>query len=624
MADNRKPHNDDLDDYLALLQREAEKEEAEAKQRMSEAAAQADGIPVTKPMPETEAPAAPAEAAAEEVPKTLYDTVSYNPDETVESEVGGEFVSFEDDGHGPESFIDQTAIPEEELSADVLRKKFATYNDPDAIDWAGDEDLENDDEEGEFLPVDESDEPKKRSFRRWFSALSKPRKVILIVALVLVALLLIAGITGGLFVRHKLSLMGDKFNKTEDYGRIYDEDTDMDSIAVDIGGEGFRSALKQWATTGNEAKLSSKNVINVLLIGCDEGGGNTDTMLLVSLNKKTQKITMVSFLRDSYLYIENGENSHCTKLNAAYSLGGEGDAGAKKLIETIENNYKITIDNYALVDFDSFSALVDVMGGVTVDVPEFVANYINHRWQGAEMPYGDGVTLTGFQALCFCRARHCYNEGDVGRAQNQRNVIDSMLTRAQNASLSELNKYVNTLLPYVMTGYKTGELVSLGTAAVTKGWAGYSRTELQMPTPETRISGSENMWIWVADYKTAAHDLQEALYGRSNIVLTEGEQTLIDIYNAEGGTSYTPSSSSSSTPTPVTTTAPATTVPETEAPATTVPETEAPATTVPETEAPATEPPETEAPETEPPETEPPETEAPPEEPPAETEPEGT
>ncbi|MBQ4208049.1 MAG: LCP family protein, partial [Clostridia bacterium] len=537
-------------------------------------------------VPETEAEpaapeAAPAEAPEPDFPETLYDTVSYNPDETVESEVGGEFVNFDDadqPGQGPASFIDQTEIPEEELSADALRKKFATYNDPDALEWDNDEDPEDreDAEDSEFLPADETDGRAKKSLRRWFTSLSKPRKIILIVALVLVALLLIAGVAGGLFVHHKLSLMGEKFNKTEDYGKIYEEDTDMDSIAVDIGGEGFRSALKQWATSGNDAKLSSKNVINVLLIGCDEGGGNTDTMLLVSLNKKTQKITMVSFLRDSYLYIENGENSHCTKLNAAYSIGGEGDAGAKKLIETIENNYKITIDNYALVNFDSFSALVDVMGGVTVDVPEFVANYINRRWQGAGMPYGDGVTLTGFQALCFCRARHCYNEGDVGRAQNQRNVIDSMLSRAQNASLGELNKYVNTLLPYVMTGYSSRELISLGTAAVTKGWAGYSRTELQMPTPETRISGSENMWIWVADYKTAAHDLQEALYGKSNIVLTEGEQTLIDIYNAEGGSSYTPSPAAPATPA-----TPATTAPVTEAPAIEEPETEAPATEAP-------------------------------------------
>ncbi|MBQ3888550.1 MAG: hypothetical protein II738_02270, partial [Clostridia bacterium] len=208
MAENRNSHNtDDLDDYLELLQREADKEEAEAKQRMA-AAQQADGIPVTKSRPQTEPPAdgepaapeteaepaapeaAPAEAPEPDFPETLYDTVSYNPDETVESEVGGEFVNFDDaeqPGQGPASFIDQTEIPEEELSADALRKKFATYNDPDALEWDNDEDPEDreDTDDSDFIPADETDGRAKKSLRRWFTSLSKPRKIILIVALVL-------------------------------------------------------------------------------------------------------------------------------------------------------------------------------------------------------------------------------------------------------------------------------------------------------------------------------------------------------------------------------------------------------------------------------------------------------
>jgi LCP family protein required for cell wall assembly len=291
--------------------------------------------------------------------------------------------------------------------------------------------------------------------------------------------------------------------------------------------------------------MSSKNVVNVLLIGADSrqgtNTGNTDVMMLVSLNKKTKQIKLVSFMRDSYLYIEGKNNSYCAKLNAAFSMGGP-----ETLLNTIENNYKIEIDDFVMVNFESFKAIIEAMGGITVDVQKYEANYANNRYK-LSMPYGDGVTLDGEEALAFCRIRGCDADGDVSRTRRQRQVINAMINRVTNASVSDLNSYLNALLPYIYTGFTKSEILSLGMKAITNGWAFYERSELQIPTPETRTSGSMGSWIWVVDYQLAAQTLQNELYGESNIVLEDGRTTLIDIYKGTSGSGSSSGGGSSTT-----------------------------------------------------------------------------
>ena len=221
--------------------------------------------------------------------------------------------------------------------------------------------------------------------------------------------------------------------------------------------------------------------------------------------------------------------------------------GPETLMNTIENNYKIEIDDFVMVNFESFKSIIEAMGGITVDVQKYEANYANNRYK-LSMPYGDGVTLNGEEALAFCRIRGCDADGDVSRTRRQRQVINAVIDRVKNASISDLNKYLNALLPYIYTGFSKSEILSLGMKAITNGWATYERKELQIPTPETRTSGSMGSWIWVVDYQLAAQTLQNELYGESNIVLEDGRTTLIDIYK---GTSGSGSSSGGGSSTPV-------------------------------------------------------------------------
>ncbi len=417
----------------------------------------------------------------------------------------------------------------------------------------------------DFEDVKSSSKKEKNVFKRlsnWYNNLPKKKKIVVSVIAIFLAIILALTATLGIFVIQKFGLLGDNINNVEYDDTIYD-DGEFEDINIDIGSAGFKQALQDWATQGNENKMSSKNVINVLLVGADKGtnSGNTDVMMLVSLNKKTKQLKLVSFLRDSYLYIDSPNGSYCSKLNAAFSMGGP-----ECLMETIENNYKIEIDNYVMVNFDSFVEIIDAMGGVTVDVQKYEADY-NYKKFKISLPYGEDVTLNGEQALCFCRIRGCDSDGDVSRTRRQRQVIESIINRVTTASIGDLNKYIDILLPYVDTGYSKTQILSLGVQALTGKWFNYERTQLQMPDEESRTSGSANAWIWVVDYQLAAHKLQTELYGQSNITLNEGRTSIIDVYR---GANYTGDySNSSSNDSPVSTTlsqnnpAPQTTLEET-------------------------------------------------------------
>ncbi len=394
-------------------------------------------------------------------------------------------------------------------------------------------------ENGKFVDTEERKKQTSNPVLRWFYNLPKKKQKLVKVLSVFLVFAIVLGSALGIYINSKFNMMGNP----EDYTDVIYEEEQFNDIDGDVNASNFKDALKNWATTGNDQKMSSKNVVNVLLIGADSrqgtNTGNTDVMMLVSLNKKTKQIKLVSFMRDSYLYIEGKNNSYCSKLNAAFSMGGP-----ETLLNTIENNYKIEIDDFVMVNFESFKSIIEAMGGITVDVQKYEANYANNRYK-LSMPYGDDVTLNGEEALAFCRIRGCDADGDVSRTRRQRQVINAMINRVTNASVSDLNKYLNALLPYVYTGFSKSEILSLGMKALTNGWAFYERSELQIPTPETRTSGSMGSWIWVVDYQLAAQTLQNELYGESNIVLEEGRTTLIDIYNGTSGSGSSDGGSSS-------------------------------------------------------------------------------
>ena len=210
--------------------------------------------------------------------------------------------------------------------------------------------------------------------------------------------------------------------------------------------------------------ISDKNVRNILLIGCDKANGGSsrsDSIMIASVNKKTGRITVCSILRDTHLYIP-GERE--AKVNAAYAWGG-----ANLLIQTIEQNFGIKIDDYATVNFEMFTALVDGLGGVDVEVTENEADYINnrHRYGKEKKPdafeSGESVHLNGYQALWYSRIRKL--DSDFMRTQRQRKVISAIASKVKGQinpiGIFGLVSTAKEVAPYIETTLSTSDFWSL-------------------------------------------------------------------------------------------------------------------------------------------------------------------
>lgn len=200
-------------------------------------------------------------------------------------------------------------------------------------------------------------------------------------------------------------------------------------------------------------------VENILLIGVDDRKGadssRSDTMILVSIDKKHSQIKMTSFMRDTYVTIPgHGED----KMNAACVYGGP-----QLVMETIEYNFGIDVDSYVLVDFNAFKDVIDSLGGVTVEVEQREAEYIN-RTSKQNIEYGEAVTLNGEEALVYVRIR--YLDSDFYRTQRQRKVISAILSQVKKSNPLELIDTAKTVLSYVETDMNPVRLSLLAEGAV--------------------------------------------------------------------------------------------------------------------------------------------------------------
>ena len=305
------------------------------------------------------------------------------------------------------------------------------------------------------------------------------------------------------------------------------DDPEFDKIFEGDATE-FKSALKEWATNGGDV-MYSKDVLNVLCVGVDTRNKNTisglsDSMIIVSINQKLGTITLTSVMRDSFAYLESPDGvGSFNKINSAFPF-----YGIDNLINTLEIHFKIRIDGYAMINFSFFKAVIDELGGVTVPVQQYEADYLNKGYK-FNIPAGSAVTLNGDEALAFCRSRKCDSDGDVSRTRRQRQTVIGLLKKAGTIQTSEITGYIKTFLPYLKTSYQETEVVSLATKAVVGGWANFDVQQIVMPDEASREAHSGSIWYWAVDYPLAAQTLQKAIYGESNIELEEDRVSPLDI-----------------------------------------------------------------------------------------------
>ena len=218
--------------------------------------------------------------------------------------------------------------------------------------------------------------------------------------------------------------------------------------------------------------MKEEGVINILLIGNDSRkqgeDGRSDAMILVSISNETKTIHMTSLLRDMYVEIPGYKNN---RLNAAYAYGGP-----ELLMETLEVNFDIPVNRYMLVNFQAFANLVDVAGGVDLELTNEEVKYINGylveynilegRPEGTDYldPTLSGIVhLNGPQALAYCRIR--YIGTDFARTERQRKVLSAIISKAPATLLSNPIEMINGILPNLTTNLTEAEVRSLSLQA---------------------------------------------------------------------------------------------------------------------------------------------------------------
>lgn len=256
----------------------------------------------------------------------------------------------------------------------------------------------------------------------------------------------------------------------------------------------------------NEAVPTEKDLYNILLIGSDHRddswNGNSDVMILVTIDQEEKRMVMTSFMRDLYADIpEYGVH----KLNYAFAAGG-GD----KLEETLEDNYQIEIDNYAVVDFEDMAAIIDIIGGVEIEVSdaeaEVLNGYLNSMEEWGDYLSGGGVyMLNGNQAVAYMRIRYVGNN-DYQRTQRQRDVMKAIFASAGQLGISELSEVAFEVLGNVEHNLGAGDLIML--MGLLPNISEYELEENRIPYDDLYYSENEML---VPDFEATIARLHETL-----------------------------------------------------------------------------------------------------------------
>ena len=186
-----------------------------------------------------------------------------------------------------------------------------------------------------------------------------------------------------------------------------------------------------------DKELTDDSSFSVLLLGIDNGAygrdtevGRSDTMLLVTVNPKQKKTTMISIPRDSYTEIIG--YGTFDKINHAYAFGKE-----QFSINSVQNMLNVPIDYYVTVDMQGLMGLVDAVGGLEI-TPALTFTYENESFTEGVIRHVDREA-----ALRYARMRYDDPEGDTGRQKRQQYVIQKLVEKL--LSLDSITKYEQIL-----------------------------------------------------------------------------------------------------------------------------------------------------------------------------------
>ena len=227
---------------------------------------------------------------------------------------------------------------------------------------------------------------------------------------------------------------------------------------------------------GVNEKENEDKIVNIALFGIDTTNpnsfkGRSDSIMILSINKTTAQIKLISVLRDSLVPIDHGTWTDLAKVNSAYASGGPETA-----IKTLNKSFGLDISEYATVNFYGMADIIDTMGGVEVPVTDAEVSLLNSGVKEHCRNMGinssshtiskSGIQrLNGIQAVAYSRIRYAPNaEGtanDYGRTDRQRYVLSQLFNSVKSKSKTEYVTLIKALSPCCETSLSYSEIFSL-------------------------------------------------------------------------------------------------------------------------------------------------------------------
>ena len=236
---------------------------------------------------------------------------------------------------------------------------------------------------------------------------------------------------------------------------------------------------------------------NIALFGLDTrqagslGKGNrSDTIMVASINNDTKDVKIVSIYRDSYLNLANDKYRKC---NEAYSVGGPEQA-----VAMLNMNLDLKIDHYMSVDFLAVSEVVDLLGGIEIDVDEYEIEHLNNYTVETSKVTGKKTqkltktglqTLDGVQATSYCRIRYTAGD-DFKRTERQREVLETIAKKAKTMSVSQLDEIVKKVFPMCATNMTVDQLLAIAADGLSYNIVGTSGFPFDVVTDSVGSAGS--------------------------------------------------------------------------------------------------------------------------------------
>ncbi|WP_283672567.1 LCP family protein [Clostridium perfringens] len=255
----------------------------------------------------------------------------------------------------------------------------------------------------------------------------------------------------------------------------------------------------------NEKKVKEeKHIKNIALFGIDASKGKvgrSDAIMILTLDEEHKVMKLTSIMRDSYVDIPGHGDD---KITHAYAFGGP-----ELAMKTLNENFKVNVEDFMAVNFTSLPEIIDKLGGVKINIiPEEI-----HHIPGITSP-GEQV-LNGEQALAYSRIRYATG-GDYKRTERQRVVLEAVFEKLKLTPTKEYPSLIDEFLPYIETNMSSMDMIKLATDVVplVKGNLETARFPLDSYCDGKMING---IWYLVYDRQATLNQIQEYIYDNKKL-----------------------------------------------------------------------------------------------------------